>query len=396
MTEKTRLTKRTVDAIAAPAEGRVTYQDEDDAYLHLVVTPTVKTWRYIRKVRGRAVFLTLGRFPDMTPDQARKASQLTSAAYATGADPQQARRESRHVATWGDLFNWYMESHAKPHKRTWRGDQKQVDRYCKAWLARAWQTITPDCITRWHRHVGEEHGKFAADRALALVRTVFNKALKAELIRCERNPAVGVEMFHKTAESYSRDRFLQADELKRLFAVLNEYPNTDMADFFRLAVFTGARRSNVQAMRWQDFDRERQVWTIPSAASKNKVAMQIPLLPAAVEILNRRYEGRQSDEWVFPARRCDAKTPHLSEPKAAWKAICKKAQIEGVRVHDLRRTLGSWQALTGASLPIIGKALGHRSGRTTAIYARLTMDPVRESMEKAVTAMLNAGHGGAK
>ena len=60
-------------------------------------------------------------------------------------------------------------------------------------------------------------------------------------------------------------------------------------------------------------------------------------------------------------------------------------------MHDLRRSLGSWQATTGASLPIIGKTLAHKNVNTTAIYARLNNDPVRESMEKATNAMMNAG-----
>jgi integrase len=57
-------------------------------------------------------------------------------------------------------------------------------------------------------------------------------------------------------------------------------------------------------------------------------------------------------------------------------------------MHDLRRTLGSWQALGGSSLQIIGKSLGHKSMQSTEIYARLTTDPVRESVEKATQAMV--------
>ena len=67
-----------------------------------------------------------------------------------------------------------------------------------------------------------------------------------------------------------------------------------------------------------------------------------------------------------------------------------KVRIADVRIHDLRRTLGSWQARTGASLSIIGKSLSHKSVHTTAIYARLDLDPVRESMARATSAMLVA------
>lgn len=67
------------------------------------------------------------------------------------------------------------------------------------------------------------------------------------------------------------------------------------------------------------------------------------------------------------------------------------ARIQDLRIHDLRRTLGSWQAATGASLPMIGRTLARKNVSTTAIYARLNLDPVRESMQKAATAMMAAG-----
>ncbi|NHX27617.1 tyrosine-type recombinase/integrase, partial [Escherichia coli] len=71
----------------------------------------------------------------------------------------------------------------------------------------------------------------------------------------------------------------------------------------------------------------------------------------------------------------------------AWDRIRKDAGIEDIRIHDLRRTLGSYQAATGANGYIIGKSLGHKSQQSTAIYARLNLDPVRESVNKATDAM---------
>jgi integrase len=92
--------------------------------------------------------------------------------------------------------------------------------------------------------------------------------------------------------------------------------------------------------------------------------------------------------WVFPST---GKTGHLVEPKKAWKRILERADLSDLRIHDLRRSLGSWQAATGASLSIIGKSLGHKNINSTAIYARLNIDPVRESMETATSAMMVAG-----
>ncbi len=115
----------------------------------------------------------------------------------------------------------------------------------------------------------------------------------------------------------------------------------------------------------------------------------MPLVEPVIEILQAR-QGNDSP-FVFPGRKSES--GHLMEPKRAWKRICQAAGIDGARIHDLRRTMGSWQAKTGASLPIIGKSLNHKSASTTTIYARLDLDPVRSAMEKATEAMLEVGNG---
>lgn len=88
---------------------------------------------------------------------------------------------------------------------------------------------------------------------------------------------------------------------------------------------------------------------------------------------------------MFPTRSASG---HLTEPKTAWKRIIERAGLEDIRMHDLRRTLGSWQAIAGTSLPIIGRSLGHKSLKATQVYSRLTMQPVIESVDKATSAML--------
>jgi integrase len=77
-------------------------------------------------------------------------------------------------------------------------------------------------------------------------------------------------------------------------------------------------------------------------------------------------------------------------PNKAWDRILENSGLENLRIHDLRRTLGSWQAKTGASLSIIGKSLNHKNVATTAIYARLDLDPVRAAVDAATNAMMAA------
>src|ERR1019366_3847398 len=148
----------------------------------------------------------------------------------------------------------------------------------------------------------------------------------------------------------------------------------------------GALRGNVQAMRWDELHLDRHIWRI--SESKNGESLDVYLPLEAQKILLTRKAGANGCEWVFPGR---GKTGHLIEPKTAWKRILKRAGLTDVRLHDLRRTLGSWQAATGASLPVIGKSLGHKSLAATQIYARLDLGPVRLAVDRATTAMLAAG-----
>jgi integrase len=139
-------------------------------------------------------------------------------------------------------------------------------------------------------------------------------------------------------------------------------------------------------MRWKELDLEQGTWEIP--VTKTGDSQTVTLSMEAIEILKVRKSNRSSF-FVFPG---SGRTGHLIEPKKGWRRILERAGIKDLRIHDLRRTLGSWQAITGSSLPIIGKSLNHKNASTTQIYARLNLDPVRESVQKATVAMIQAGN----
>jgi integrase len=189
------------------------------------------------------------------------------------------------------------------------------------------------------------------------------------------NPAAGIQKF----KEQKRDRFILHDELPKFMEALEVEPNKDMRDFFLVCLYTGARCGNVLSMRWEDIDFSINEWRIPD--TKNGEPVRIPLIEEALEVLSNRLQLKKSAPWVFPG---SGKSGHLEEPKAAWKRILDRAGLKNLRIHDLRRTLASYQAIAGTSLLIIGKSLGHKSPQSTAIYARLSNDPVRASMKSAL------------
>jgi integrase len=372
-------TIKNIEGLKMPAQGRVYVYDTHQAALACCVTHQgSKTFYAIRRIEGRPTRVRVGRFPEITIEQARKSVARLLGEIAQGKNPQADRRQARREHTIEGLFQHWLEAHAKLHKQTWKEDQRQFDTFLAPWRTRRLSTITKSDVQSLHAKIGRDHGQYAANRLLALVRAIFNKA--DDIGYRGLNPARGVKKFTES----SRDRFLQPEEAPALFAAILAEPAI-FADFFLLALLTGARRANVQAMAWTDLHLDAAVWRIPETKAGIPVLVHLP--DKAIEILRRRQTEVNGSPFIFPTR---SVTGHLVEPKTAWKRITEAAGLGGLRIHDLRRTLGSWQAIGGSSLPVIGKSLGHKSQASTAVYARLTTAPVAASVNAATTALLTA------
>ena len=119
--------------------------------------------------------------------------------------------------------------------------------------------------------------------------------------------------------------------------------------------------------------------------------MTLPIIPAALKILERRWQDNQRSVnpsiFVFPEINPLNKTGHMNDIRDSWGSLLDRAGVADFRLHDLRRSLGSWQTITGASISVVGKSLGQKSLQATQVYARMHLDPIRQSIEKAVAAM---------
>jgi integrase len=379
---KINFTKKTLDELPISInDKRAYYYDTKTRGLGVCVLPSgKKTFIMYRKINGRPERINLGNIQDFSIEQIRGKAGEINALIAKGENPAQKHRLSKAEITLGELFNEYMTRHAKVHKSSWREDERQFTCYLSSWKQRKLSAIRKSDIQKLHQEIGCNNGFYAANRLLALISSLFNRANEYSLWD-KTNPADGIKKFKEN----SRSRFLQADELPRFFNALAEEPNGHARDYILLSLLTGARKGNVLAMNWDDISLEMGLWNIPR--TKNGDSHTVPLVPQALEILKNRYATKEN-KWVFPS---NGKSGHLADPKKPWQRILKQAGIQDLRIHDLRRSLGSWQASTGASLAIIGKTLAHRNVNTTAIYARLNIDPVRDAMNKATQAIWDAG-----
>lgn len=391
MSKTISFTKETLKALPLPDSGkRDTYLDAKTPGLQLRVTGSgAKTFSLYRRIKGgQPERITIGKFPTMTVEQARKQAAIINASIAEGANPAEAKRAHRGELTFCQMFTEYGERHGEK-KRSWKTDQSLNTNHLQALTSKKLSAITTADVSRILSSL-EKAGKAGAtvNNVRALISTVFNRAI--EWGYATHSPIVGT----KTRSKVKRDRFLQSNELPRFFESLGAEPNETLRDFIMLALLTGIRRTNLLEMQWRHVNLTEGIWRVPR--TKNDEPQNVTLSPEAINLLTVRKQSASDDAiYVFPG---DGKTGHIVEPKKAVMRVMHRAGIpygrnaeNGVTLHDLRRTLGSWQAKTGASLAIIGKSLNHKSHQATQIYARLDLDPVRQAVNTATAAMMEAG-----
>jgi integrase len=381
MAEK--LTDRTVKTLACPAQGnRIAYDAELKGFGIRATAAGAKAFILNYRVRGRERRLTIGSYPAWSVIAARREAERLRREIDRGIDPLGEREAERAAATVNDLADRYLAEHAEPKKRTADADRKMIDRHIRPRLgARKVKDVTFADIDRLHREIGTT-APYAANRVASLLSKAFALSIRWKMR--PDNPVKGIE---RNPEE-RRYRYLAGNELRRLTEALANHPSQAAANAIRLLLLTGARRGEVLGATWDQFDLEAGVWTKPSSHTKTKREHRIPLSAPARQLLaeikaaaEKGAGKREPSPFVFPARP-GAGGGHMTEIKKSWASICKAAQLDGVRVHDLRHSFASVLASSGLSLPVIGALLGHTQPGTTARYSHLLLDSLRAATER--------------
>lgn len=240
-------------------------------------------------------------------------------------------------------------------------------------------------------------GAGIARRSIASLSSLLSWAVDQEIITT--NVATRV----KKPPQNKKERFLSEAEAARLLEVLSAMEEECAllpvhGDLFRTLLLTGARRGEIAGLRWNEVDLGRGFATL--SAERHKAGghaglKHIVLNAAAASIISRR---PREGELVFPAP-SDAARRAKALPEQgcnavlakAWQRVRARADLPGVGLHDLRHSYASFAAAGGASLLLIGTALGHTQAATTARYAHLGNDPVRDMAEKVGRTIMGSG-----
>ena len=404
-TTRAKLTKDVVDATSprgAPVDGRIVWDTELKG-LRLRVRPTGrKTYEVMyRDKHARKRLLVLGDHgKDLTADQARKKARSALGKVADGKSPQELKAADRKALTIGDLIDLYLSDGPadKPEKRasSWDTDRANLDRHVRPLLGKELiASLRPEHISQWQAQVeagktaatgksGKARGRLkvtggrgAAARSVRTLSAMLAWAQRRQLISA--NPAIGVAKLKDSR----RERFLTDEEAERLWGAVADLQAEGeitglQAVAFRLLMLTGARRNEVLELRWSEVDLGRKMLILPPHRNKAGARPKSISLPeVAVDELKQL---ARSGEHVFPAARGESA---MTPPKRAWAKVLARATLEGVSFHVLRHTLASFAVADGASLYVVGRALGHSKPETTQRYAHLRDDVAAKATETA-------------
>ena len=389
MGDSIKLTDSFVRNIKPPTKGYViTFDNEVTGFGCRVTAGGAKAFIFNYRVRatGRERRITLGRYPAWSVAAARDKAKALRRAVDDGGDPLGALVEAREAPTVADLIDRFIDEHL-PRKRP--GTAINYSLLLKNYVRPAFKhlkvtDVTFTDIDALHRQVTKQAGPYAANRMVGVLAKMFALAMRWGMR--DDNPARGIE---RNAE-IKRKRYLSGDELARLTAALAAHPDKITANIVRLLLLTGARRGEVQSMRWADLDLDTGIWTKLAATTKQKGDHTVPLSAPARQLLSEIAAGQKKPlgTFVFPS---DSASGHVTGVVRAWRRLCKEAKLTNLRPHDLRHSFASQLVSSGSTLPLIGALLGHSNPTTTARYAHLFVDPQRAAVERVAAIVGNAG-----
>jgi len=399
MTEKRNFTKRFLEDLAVPKEGRTQVRDAGVVGLGLVVHASGKrVFYWYKNVRGEPTYRNVGEFPSVTLDEARAQAYAWNSAAAewkrggyVGSSPF-AKREPTAAFTLDKLIEEYIARHLREHAKNPADAEKDLrwmmSKYLADWKSRAIGEISAEEVNAWHLLAAKKYGERTANHTVKVLRTLYRFAVRAGLWE-GTVPTVRVHFYHET----KRDRYLSPTELSQLLNALPTIPSADLRDFVLLALATAARRSDVLGMKWEDVSLPEKCWRVPNP--KARVPYVIPLTEAALRVLKARLRVRVAEEqYVFPGV---GESGHVMDLKKRWRELLIAAKLDypddperRPTVHDLRRTTLSYAAARGVSLPIIARMAGHQSLAATQIYARLDTAPIRAEFDAVGAVMEKA------
>jgi integrase len=376
-----KLTKTTIDKLPVPEGDPAFYRDDEIRGFGVKVFASgVKSFFLEKRVAGKVKRMTIGRYGELTAEQARKQAVKLAGQIATGGDPVAEKAQKRlESKTLREGFETYLE------RRTLKPQTVFDIRRCMKeiypdWLDKPMTRISPDMVVKRHREYGQAHSEARSNLAMRYLRAIFNFAA-AEYTTADGRPIIEgnpVKKLSQTKAWHRVDRrrtVIKPHELSAWVKAVLNLPSAPMRDYHLLVLLTGLRRQEALNLAWSEIDFTGRTLTVLDP--KNHQDHTLPLSDYLFDLLTRR-KAEAVGEYVF----ADARGRRISNFRYAQAAIEKESGVSFC-IHDLRRTF----ATIAESLDIPGYALkrllNHANGAdVTAGYIVASTERLREPMQK--------------
>jgi integrase len=370
-------------AACEPDKRKETYWDEQITGFVLEVRPTSKTYalRFIEE-SGTQRQHKIGRYEDITFDQARKAAKRLRSEVVLGGSPAAEKETRRSIPTYAALAEQHV-AEAKRFQRSWWSTEGIIRRHLlPRWGRLRLNEIRTQDVAKW---LGDKAAEGLKPATVEKVRLVLGRSFELgrrwNMPRAEINPVRGVA---RPRYSNARQRYLTAEEAKRLKCACELSSQPQLKYIVGLLLLTGARKSELLKAKWSEIDVERRAWFIPD--SKTGKSRHVPLSTAALDII-AQLPHRDGCPYLLPNLKTGRPFTTL---KRAWQTARELANLPGVRIHDLRHSAASFMINAGVNLYAVGKVLGHADHQSTQRYAHLANETLLAAVE-AGAAKLNVG-----
>jgi len=400
-----RLTKLHVDRLPIPTKGQRFLRDSElKGFAVRVTAGGSKSFCFEKRIKGRSVRRTIGPYPDLSVEKARRQAHIWLGLLAEGKNPfKEDDDRARTKLTLKFVFADYIKARKSLKPQTVIDYQQLIDRAFRDWRNQSLSEITKSMVQQRHGWLGRRNGPHYANNALRLLRALYNFA-GAAYDDAEGQPLVSlnpVSVLTQTRAWYPNKRrrtVITRAQLpswyKAVLALRDQLKNPKkpedgldpdaalVSDYLLLVLFTGLRRKEAASLRFDRIDFVDQTLTIPD--TKNGEPLTLPLSDYLLTLLERR-ANETTGAFVFPG---PGKHGHLIEPKRHVKRVIKESGVPFM-LHDLRRTFITIAESLDLSYYAIKRLVNHKlSGDVTAGYVVAEVGRLREPMQRITDRLL--------
>ena len=395
-----RITKSYVDKLSTPESGQTFVRDTElKGFAVRITSSGAKSFILEKRINGKVKRLTIGRYPELTVEQARKEAHKLLGHIAIGRNPiAEKKQEILQSTTLKQVFDDFIKARKNLKERTLYDYRRVMAIIFADWQNKAIVDINKDMISKCHSKIGAERGEAYANLSMRFLRALFNFAIaqyedgsgKSIL---QENPVIRLTQTRAWYRIERRQTLIKPHELKPWFESIMNLKNDPISqnretirDYLLLVLLTGLRREEAASMTWSNVDLQAK--TLKVTDTKNHSDHNLPLSDFLLDLLQKR-KDHAINEYVFHRA---SGIGYVAEQRKQIAKVIKASDIS-FTIHDLRRTFLTIAESLDIPAYAVKRLANHKmSNDVTAGYIVTDVERLRQPMQKITDYILKCAH----